>query len=295
MKHTRSRLALSLVVTFVISMIIMVSPTVGFRQDAININMQPQERHSDDTPPYGWGCGAACLQANVDWIMGHWYEQDEFWGFIRDRNCREWGGNDPILPLTSAHPSYGDHGKDVRKLNIAYDFGADPHAVAWAMWYYAGGSYHNYIYDGLWIATQNLLWTLEHYQEPVMAAVHEGSHWISVTGYEANAAATDLGFSVVYQIRYSDPWPTNPRDNWVGYNDWEDLFTRYTNVNDPDPAVGGYVPPPNHWYNRWATIERDTINRYSPDWAMTIDQEGVTSPIPHHWRIYAPTILNNHG
>jgi hypothetical protein len=59
MKHTRSRLALSLVVTFVISMIIMVSPTVGFRQDAININMQPQERHSDDTPPYGWGYRAA--------------------------------------------------------------------------------------------------------------------------------------------------------------------------------------------------------------------------------------------
>ena len=256
--------------------------------------MFPQERNSDTVPPYGYGCAAACLQANIDWITGNRQDQDVFWGFMRDRQCREFGGQDALLPITSEHPSYGDHGWEIRRLNIAYDFGADPHAVAWAMWFFASASYHNYIYDGVWLATEKMLWTIEHYQEPVMAAVREGSHWVSVTGYEANAPATDPGFSTVYSIRYSDPLPTNNRDNWVHFDTWKGYFTRYTNSLDPDPSVGGYVPPPRHWHLRWVTVQRDTADTYNPDWTMTYIREGsgyyVLVPVPKHWRVFAPLI-----
>jgi len=106
MRNTRPKLILLIVATALMSVFVWVYPAASFRQDTININLDPQERHSDNIPPYGWGCAASCLQANVAWVTGHRYPQDEFWGFMRDRNCTEWGGNDPILPLPFLLPTH---------------------------------------------------------------------------------------------------------------------------------------------------------------------------------------------
>ena len=71
----------------------------------------------------------------------------------------------------------GDGYNEVRKMNIAYDFGVDPSALAWMMQAYGHDYYHYAVYhDGLYHATRWLLWTVEHHQEPVVAVVQHGSH-----------------------------------------------------------------------------------------------------------------------
>jgi hypothetical protein len=272
-------------------LILFASPALGYTLNTIDINMQAQERTSDTNPPFGWSCAAANLQADIAWATGTWRQQDVYWGFMRDRTAQEVGGFNFLLPLTSEHSKYGDKSWMVRKLNISYDFGVDPHAVAWALWYFGAASYHYYIYYDVWNASYHLLWTVEHYQEPAIAAVYDGSHFVSVTGYKANVPATDPDFSTIYQVRYSDPWPTNPRDNWVTYSSWRNMFTKYTDENDPDPSVGWYLSYSHHWRNHWVTIERDDMDSYNPDWAMTIYPGWVPRPIPHDYYTYIPAVF----
>jgi hypothetical protein len=76
-------------------------------------------------------------------------------------------------------------------MNIAYDFGVDPHAMAWTMYaktppYYY---YHYWVYNSCDSATRGFLYTLEKYHEPVIVAVQNGAHWVLVTGYDSDYPA----------------------------------------------------------------------------------------------------------
>jgi hypothetical protein len=154
----------------------------------------------------------------------------------------------------------GDGTAHVRKLNIAYDVGVDPHAMAWTMWHNTpvGYYYHYWIYDNTADeATRKFLYTLERYHEPVPVAIDNGFHWVLVVGYDAEYS-TMLGAGTINRIYVFDPLPSIIRSYL--YDDWiSTIFTPYTNELDPDPSTGWYVPPPDHWKNHWGNNRKRLI------------------------------------
>jgi hypothetical protein len=124
------------------------------------------------------------------------------WAFMRDKTCKDIGGRDQSLPGI-----VGDSTNQVRKLNIAFDIGADPHAMAWTMWNYTGVGryYHYWIYESAENGTRSLLYTLEKYHEPVLIAALHGSHWVDVVGYKAENSAYPYPPSGITKIKISDP------------------------------------------------------------------------------------------
>lgn len=243
-------------------------------------------------------CGPAALQSAIDYVTNR-IPQATLWAYMRDNTCKDVDvyGRDAALPGT-----VGNGHEHVRKMNIAYDFGADPHAMAWTMWMKTpGGHYYHYrIYNNtVGDATRKLLYAVERYDEPQVAAVWHGSHWVLVVGYDSVYPAYPSGNpGTIYRIRIANPWDgtirwypytsNNPNDYpWITY--W---FTRYTNSDDdPDPSTGWYIPSPAHWYNHWVTIQRDEYNTPNPDWAM--DGNGV--PMAHQPLTFLPDIHNGSG
>ena len=84
-------------------------------------------------------CGPTVLQSAIQYVDHHndgnplgvsptIIPQQMLWNFMKYINCGNLGGNDPQLIGT-----VGDGSSDIRKLNIAKDFGADPHALVWTM------------------------------------------------------------------------------------------------------------------------------------------------------------------
>lgn len=184
---------------------------------------------------------------------------------MRDNTCL---GRDVQLPGI-----VGDGLTDVRMMNIAYDFGVDPHALAWTMYMHTPVHfyYHYWIYYNNSIdATRWALYTLEKFHEPVPTAVYSGSHWVLIIGYEADAPAYPGDPGTIYHIKIADPLDgfikNIPLGDWI--STW---FTPYTYPQDPDPATGWYIPPPDHWRNHWVTVERDYNNVFDADWAMSIN------------------------
>lgn len=269
------------------------------------------EPNTDDWPQKynnqvdGSWCGAASLQTQIHWDWNHhhagtvgqdhFYYQHTLWNFARDHACKDISakgvqGSDSPLPGVVGNGWY-----KVRKLNVSYDFGLDPHAIAWMMWKYGPPDhyYHNWVYFvNAGIATSSLLWTVQHYQEPVIAAVNHGSHLVLVIGYEADRRADHPdGVGQIYRIRIADPLAGGAfAYKWLSYYDWKNSkFTRYTAPADPDPSTGGYQPPPNHWRNHWVTIERDDNFFASPDWAYTFNSMlGRNERLPHHYKTWQP-------
>jgi len=155
-----------------ISAVPSVIPLPTYVQQSIepDVSNWPQE-HSN------W-CGPATLQAAVDWVWWKYNSshrmnsQQTYWDYMKNNTCYDvGGGRDAALP-----GNVGDGNTDVRKLNIAYDFGVDPHAMVWTMWKYTPGSfnYHYWIYyNSVDEATRWLLYTVEKYKESVFAAVLE--------------------------------------------------------------------------------------------------------------------------
>jgi hypothetical protein len=115
-------------------------PQATYRQDSIRpyVCDWPQKGQSDEE---GWWCGAAALQANVEWAWRdhrgdttHYYAQSSYWNHMRDDSCSDVHSKDAYgrdIPLPG---TVGNRPTEVRELNIAYDFGTDPHALAWTMW-----------------------------------------------------------------------------------------------------------------------------------------------------------------
>ena len=210
---------------------------------------------------------------------------------MRDDSCSDVhskGAHGRDIPLPG---TVGNRSTEVRELNIAYDFGTDPHALAWTIWEWGPDYYHYWVYDDFHEATRWLLWTVEYYHEPVIVAVNGGSHWVLVIGYEAERSATHPdGPGTIQKIGYADPLINGPVCDdytWVpydtGYNNWAETFTPYTHPNDPDPETGwyGYFPRNHgqHWYGHYVTIERDW-GGLSPDWGRSLS--GAIPPYP--WR-----------
>lgn len=278
-------------------------PANAYLQDSITPNVSDWPQHQNDQVNGSW-CGVAALQAKIDWDWRehynnytHFYTQEELWNYARDHTSSDISikgvqGRDEALPGV-----VGNGWTQVRKLNTSYDFGIDPHAVAWLLWKYGPSYYHYWIYDDVEQATWGLLWTLEYYHEPVVAAVEHGSHWVLVIGYNALRSATDVnGLGGIYYVRYADPLVNPDLDNpykWRAYDTgnqaWIGYFTNYTDPHDPDPSTGWYTPPPEHWQEHWVTVERDYHSTYSPDWAM-----GPNGPImPNYFpnNIYLPLVM----
>ncbi|HVN52925.1 MAG TPA: hypothetical protein VMT46_01250 [Anaerolineaceae bacterium] len=194
-------------------------------------------------------------------------------------SCDDLGGNDPILSGT-----VGDGTSDIRKMNIAYDFGVDPHGMAWTMWWEQQNfnrNYHYWIYPDADRGTLTFLVTLRFYHEPILVAVKHGSHWVLVTGYDADIDSP-YSPSQLHHIKYYDPLDGQPYTQT--YSDWKNSwFTIYTDSRDPDPSVGPYVPPPDHWVNHFVTIERDGY-QLNPDWGIS-----TNGPIPRY-PVYLPVV-----
>ena len=242
-------------------------------------------------------CGPAALQSAIEYVTSNWIPQATLWAYMRDNTCRgiSTSGRDTALPGT-----VGDGYTDVRKINLAYDFGVDPHAMAWTIWKKTpnGYNYHYRIYStGVDYATRKLLYAVERYDEPQFAAVWDGSHWILVVGYDSANPAYPSDPGTIYWIRIANPWngsiwwykysSDNPNDYpWTTY--W---FTTYTDPSDPDPSTGWYIQSPYHWYSHWVTLQRDEFGSYSPDWAM----DGSGNPMAHQMLTFLPDIHNGNG
>ncbi len=278
---------IALVTIFILSIIFLSFSSV---QSKSNMSMEfpssPIEPTLYQQSESNW-CGPGSAQSAIQWNLQ--YNQGNpvstvvpiiprktLWAFMRDNTCSDISnaGRDNALP-----GNVGDGNNDVRKMNIAYDFGVDPHALAWTMWRKTPSLYfyHYWIYyNSANEATKSLLFTVEKYHEPVMAAVYSGSHWVLVIGYDADGPATDF-LGNIYRIRIADP--LDGQKKWVNYEDWiNNWFTRYTNSMDPDPSTGWYVPPPDHWKNHWVTVERDGYSSKNADWAMSLGK--VVPPYP---------------
>ena len=238
-------------------------------------------------------CGPSSLQSAIDWVWRYNYNtsrlipQATLWAYMRDNTCYNAGfGRDAALPGT-----IGDGNGDIRKMNIAKDFGVDPHAMAWTMWNKtpSGFNYHYWIYGNVTDATRGLLYTVEKYHEPVFAAVWEGTHWVLVIGYDSQYPAFPGPPGQISRIRIADPF--DGQQKWrpysIGVEPWTTYwFTAYTNTNDPDPTTGWYITPPTHWQNHWVTVERDE-SILNPDWGMSyITQQPLT---------YLPNISGSWG
>ena len=108
----------------------------AYLQESITPNISDWPQHQND-PGNGSWCGAAALQAKIDWDWRehhdddtHFYTQEELWNYARDYASSDISikgvqGRDEALSGT-----VGNGWTEVRKLNISYDFGIDPHAVA---------------------------------------------------------------------------------------------------------------------------------------------------------------------
>lgn len=306
----QQQLIKSILLTLVsgLAIVLLVITVNAYLQDTITPNISDWPQHQNDSVNGSW-CGVAALQAKIDWDWrehhndySHFHTQEELWDYARDHTSSDISikgvqGRDEALSGV-----VGNGWTQVRKLNISYDFGIDPHAVAWLLWKYGPSYYHYWIYDNVDQATWALLWTLENYHEPVVTAVLDGAHWVLVIGYESLRSATNLnGMGEIYSVRYADPLygpATNSAYKWIPYDgsihpNWsDDYFTNYTDSSDPDPATGWYASPPEHWRNHWVTVERDYYSNRSPDWAM-----GPNGPImPYHWpyHTYLPLTLKNY-
>jgi hypothetical protein len=213
-------------------------------------------------------CGPAVLQSEIEYVTSNWIPQATLWAYMRDNTCNDVNiyGRDAALP-----GPVGNDTDDVRRINIAYDFGADPHAMAWTMWMKtpSGYYYHYRIYSSsVDFATRKLLYAVERYDEPQFAAVLQGSHWVLVVGYDSANPAYPTDPGTIYRIRIADPLYGSI--SWYpytgGFHPWTTYwFTRYTDNRDPDPFTGWYIPNPGHWYNNWVTLQRDENSSYRPD------------------------------
>ncbi len=237
-------------------------------------------------------CGPGSLQSVIQFVNQYnngWptgtvvpiIAKTQIMGFMVQTPCSALGGRDNPL---QGRP-YSDAPNDIRKLNISFDMGADPHAMAWSMYHYTGAGYyyHYWIYasNNPDLATRNLLFSLEKFHEPVIVSVWHGAHWIYVDGYESEyPAATEDGWindpGNITRIKIGDTYHYDPLTYvpWVAYNSgstsWLSYyFTSYTDIRDPDPATGWYVPPPDHWKNHLVAIERDVLGEYNPDFGMS--------------------------
>jgi hypothetical protein len=241
-------------------------------------------------------CGPSSLQSAIDWVWRYNYNtsklipQATLWAYMRDNTCYNAGtGRDAALPGT-----VGDGDQDIRKMNIAKDFGVDPHAMAWTMWIKTpyGFNYHYRSYGNITNATRWLLYTVEKYHEPVFAAVWDGTHWVLVIGYDSDSPAYPGSPGTITRIRIANPF--DGQQYWVIYPvPWTTYwFTAYTNDNDPDPTTGWYITPPPHWQYHWVTVERDE-STLSADWGMSFIT--TLQPINPQPLTYLPNIQALYG
>jgi hypothetical protein len=254
-----------------------------------NPTIQPTFLQQQD--PTNW-CGPSVAQSAIQWsaqynngnppaIMPTLISQTTIWNFMKGIQCQNIGGTDLGLPGT-----IGDYNPDIRRMNIAYDSGSDPHALAWSVWYWRGypsnwiNHYHYWIYNNAYDATDHLLSSINTYHEPVMVAALHGYHWVLVTNYDADSQYPIQGIHYIQIYNPSSGGHSNiPYSDWINY--W---FTTYNDPGDPDPSVGPYQPPPNHWVGNYVSVERDPYPE-NPDYAMTLNGK-IYRPV-----IYLPSTM----
>ena len=174
--------------------------------------------------------------------------------------------------------------------NIAYDFGGDPRAQAFATAYETPDNafYHEHIYhNGPAAATFGMAKALASYSEPVIAVVNHGEHSVIVAGVWATGnPLTDKNAQISALAVYNSwdlKWGAYLSYGYytrVSYNDWinaTNLPTGSKNVGswfgqpyqsngglDPDPSISQYQAGPGtlhpnakHWLGNYVFIQRD--------------------------------------
>lgn len=175
--------------------------------------------------------------------------------------------------------------------NIAYDFGGDPRAQAYATAYEApeDAFYHEHIYhNGPEAATLGMAKALARYSEPAIAVVNHGQHSVIVAGVWATGNPLTDDNVQIRALAVYNSWDQSlgaylSKDYYtrVSYNDWinaTDLpspwksgvtswFGQAYQVNgtlDPDPSMSRYQagngtinPDAQHWIGNYVVIQRD--------------------------------------
>lgn len=261
---------------------------------------------------------------------GDWYQQQGNWcgiASIRAIQRYDWlyyNGGSPGWDnsqsaihnrLNSYSSPWGAGGGYVTS-NISRDFGTDPHAVAYGVWYDTPPStssqpywFHNWIYRTSAItatydvATDFGVNTVSH-NDPVTVMIDGGYHSFVISGVNATSDPS-LGSTTIASIQTWDPWLNHANQSMDGshpYNqteeqvwsmsDWTSLSKLWgqpyntNNGFDPEPDTPNhyYVPPfqrynvPHHWDRYYVTIEQDRINNASVSFDYAIDQNGHLAP-----------------
>jgi len=194
----------------------------------------------------------------------------------------------PDGPLKSV--GTGKNRRPYTLANIAYDFGGDPHAQAFATAYETPDDafYHEHIYhNGPEAATLGIAKALARYSEPVIAMVNHGEHSVIVAGIWATGNPLTDNNVQIRALAVYNPWDQSKGAYLskgyyahVSYNDWIDAtnlpspwkgvtswFSQPYQSNgnlDPDPSISRYQagpgtlnPDAHHWIGNYDIIQRD--------------------------------------
>jgi len=248
------------------------------------------------------------------WHSTDWWLNNR-WNYWELRNI---GGRSDEVPL-SYNPAYPN--ASLWKMNVSYDFGGDPLALAWIMFGNAPGWYNDFIYDTAEKGTKGVAAAVAYYHEPAAVAVYNGTHLVLFKGVNAYSdPSTDPNVQIDKVLYYDSldwywgPDYTRPEQK-VPSNTWKNLiwgiygynYSYETGGPDPDPSVGGYrsynhangsrVPSRYFWSGKYVTVQwEDTswVNRRrNPDWAYKGSQfQGQVIPW-FDYSIYLPSIQKN--
>lgn len=140
MKQRKDRIALFLLSLLFLVFVFTVTTVFSSPSRSSQFPQQPISPTLYQQGVANW-CGPGSLQSAIQWVKQYnngtpvativpIIPKATLWAKMRDNTCYELGwGRDIALAGT-----IGDGFNEVRKLNIAYDFGVDPHAMAWMMW-----------------------------------------------------------------------------------------------------------------------------------------------------------------
>lgn len=190
--------------------------------------------------------------------------------------------------------------------NIAYDFGGDPRAQAYATYVETPGShyYHQYIYhNGVNGASLGLAKAVATYHadgySPAIALVNQGLHSVVVAGVTSYGNPATTSNPTIVSFSVYNPWDqswgaylngayyetvsyghwTAGASNLHGYAYWWKLPYNSNHGADPDPNISIYQAGPgtanpnaHHWINSYVTIQRDEDSKDSANY--TINEKG---------------------
>jgi hypothetical protein len=183
--------------------------------------------------------------------------------------------------------------------DISRDFGGDPRAQAYGVWYEAPAShfYHQYIYHtGVEAGTHGLAKGVASLHgdgySPEIAIVNRAAHSVVIAGVWATTNPALVNDAYIDSFTVYNPWDESlgayingayyariSYSEWTASSRWWGQPYSDNNGNDPDPAIGIYQagpgtsnPTAHHWIGNYVSIQRDEDAIDSADYAL--DERG---------------------